>query len=70
MSKLIPSYEELLEAIEKLKARIAVLEKALVKSEGDYEQVWLDYWQLLDEKKRLLAEISTKEKASAPTNGK
>jgi len=61
MSKLIPSYEELLEAIEKLKARIAVFEKALVKSEGDYEQVRLDYWQLLDEKKRLLAEISIKE---------
>ena len=61
MSKLIPSYEELLEAIEKLKARIKVLERALVKSEGDYEQVRLDYWQLLDEKKRLLAEISIKE---------
>ena len=61
MSKLIPSYEELLEAIEKLKARIAVFEKALVKSEGDYEQVRLDYWQLLDEKKRLLAEISINE---------
>ena len=60
MSKLIPSYEELLDAIEKLKARIAVFEKALVKSEGDYEQVRLDYWQLLDEKKRLLAEISIK----------
>lgn len=61
MSKLIPSYEELLDAIEKLKARIAVFEKALVKSEGDYEQVRLDYWQLFDENKRLLAEISIKE---------
>ena len=39
MSKLIPSYEELLEAIEKLKARIAVLEKALIASEQDYEKV-------------------------------
>ena len=39
MSKLIPSYEELLDAIEKLKARIAVLEKALVKSEEDYEKL-------------------------------
>ena len=61
MSKLIPSYEELLEAIEKLKARIAVFEKALVKSEEDYEQVKLDYWRLLNENKRLLAEISIKE---------
>ena len=61
MSKLIPSYEELLDAIEKLKARIAVFEKALVKSEGDYEQVRLDYWRLLDENKRLLAEISINE---------
>jgi hypothetical protein len=64
MSKLIPSYEELLDAIEKLKARIAVFEKALVKSEGDYEQVRLDYWQLLDEKKRLLAEISINEQGA------
>ena len=61
MSKLIPSYEELLDAIEKLKARIAVFEKALVKSEGDYEQVRLDYWRLFDENKRLLDEISLKE---------
>ena len=61
MSKLIPSYENLLDAIEKLKARIAVLEKALVKSEEDYEQVKLDYWRLLDENKRLLAEISINE---------
>ena len=61
MSKLIPSYEELLDAIEKLKARIAVFEKALVKSEEDYEQVKLDYWRLLDENKRLLAEISINE---------
>jgi len=64
MSKLIPSYEELLEAIEKLKARIAVFEKALVKSEEDYDQVRLDYWRLLDEYKRLLAEISTKERGT------
>jgi hypothetical protein len=61
MSKLIPSYEELLDAIEKLKARIVVFEKALVKSEGDYEQVRLDYWRLLEENKRLLAEISINE---------
>jgi hypothetical protein len=33
------SYEELLDAIEKLKARIAVLEKALVASEQDYEKL-------------------------------
>ena len=59
--KPIPSYEELLDAVEKLKARIAVLEKALVKSEEDYEQVRLDYWRLLDENKRLVAEISLKE---------
>ena len=64
MSKLIPSYEELLDAVEKLKARIAVLEKALVKSEGDYEQIKLDYWRLLDENKRLLAEISLKEQGA------
>ena len=39
MSKLIPSYEELLDAIEKLKARIAVLEKALVALDKDYEKL-------------------------------
>jgi dsDNA-binding SOS-regulon protein len=59
--KPIPSYEKLLDDIEKLKARIRVLEKALVKSEEDYEQVKLDYWRLLDENKRLLAEISINE---------
>ena len=37
--KPIPSYEELLDAVEKLKARIAVLEKALIASEQDYEKV-------------------------------
>ena len=42
-------------------ARIKVLEKALVKSEEDYDQVRLDYWRLLDENKRLLAEISINE---------
>ena len=39
MSKLIPSYEELLDAVEKLKARIAVLEKALVALDKDYEKL-------------------------------
>ncbi|CAB4135520.1 hypothetical protein UFOVP1078_35 [uncultured Caudovirales phage] len=39
MSKLIPSYEEQLTKIEELKARIRVLEKALVASEKDYEKV-------------------------------
>ena len=47
--KSIPSYENLLDAVEKLKARIAVFEKALVKSEGDYEQMKLDYWKLVEE---------------------
>jgi hypothetical protein len=42
-------------------ARIKVLEKALVKADEDCEQVKLDYWRLLDEYKRLLAEISIKE---------
>ena len=60
--KPIPSYEKLLDAVEKLKARIAVLEKALVKSKEDYDQVRLDYWRLFDENKRLLDEISAKEK--------
>ena len=54
MSKLIPSYEE-------QAARIKVLEKALVALDKDYEQVKLDYWRLLDENKRLLAEISINE---------
>lgn len=55
MSKLILNYDE-------LAARIRVLEKALVKSEEDYDQVRLDYWRLFDENKRLLDEISAKDK--------
>ena len=47
--KPIPSYEELLDAVEKLKARIAVLERALVALEKDYEQVKRDYWKLVEE---------------------
>jgi dsDNA-specific endonuclease/ATPase MutS2 len=47
--------------IEKLKAHNKVLEKALVKADEDYEQMKLDYWRLLDENKRLLAEISIDE---------
>jgi len=39
MSKLIPSYEEQSTKIKELKARIKVLEKALVASEQDYEKV-------------------------------
>ena len=50
MSKLIPSYDE-------QAARIKVLERALIKSDEDYEQMKLDYWKLLDENKRLLDEI-------------
>jgi hypothetical protein len=41
-----------------------VLERALVKADEDYEQVKLDYWGLLDEKKRLLAEISINEQGA------
>ena len=41
-------------------ARIKVLEKALIKSDEDHEQMKLDYWRLFDENKRLLAEISIK----------
>jgi hypothetical protein len=43
-------------------ARIKVLEKALVKADEDYEQMKLDYWRLLEENKRILAEISIKGK--------
>jgi hypothetical protein len=53
MSKPILNYDE-------QAARIKVLEKALVKSEEDYDQVRLDYWRLFDENKRLLDEIYTK----------
>lgn len=42
MSKPILNYDE-------QAARIRVLEKALVKSEGDYEQVKRDYWKLVEE---------------------
>ena len=55
MSKPILNYDE-------QTARIRVLEAALVKSEEDYVQIKLDYWRLFDENKRLLAEISIKEK--------
>ena len=37
--KPIPSYEKLLDDIEKLKARIRVLEKALVALDKDYEKL-------------------------------
>ena len=39
MSKLIPSYEEQSTKIKELKARIKMLEKALVASEKDFEKV-------------------------------
>ena len=55
MNKPILNYDE-------QAARIKVLEKALVKSDEDYDQVRLDYWRLFDENKRLLDEISIKEK--------
>ena len=55
MSKPILNYDE-------QAARIKVLERALVKADEDCEQMKLDYWRLLEENKRILAEISIKEK--------
>jgi hypothetical protein len=63
MSKLIPSYDEQAARIKVLEAalevRIAVLERAMMAAEDDYQK-------RTKENRRLLAEISIKEKKCQP----
>jgi hypothetical protein len=66
------SYEELLDAIEKLKARIKVLEKALIASEQDYENLLKERGTVEDAWQKYCEEImpqKTGRNASLHTNG-
>ena len=64
MSKLIPSYEELLEAVEKLKARIRVLEKALVALDKDYEKLLKEQGTTVDEAWQKYCEVMMPQKTA------
>ena len=64
MSKLIPSYEELLDAVEKLKARIKVLEKALVALDKDYGKLLKEPEATVDEAWQKYCEVMMPQKAT------
>ena len=62
--KTIPSYENLLDAIEKLKARIAVLERALVALDKDYEKLLKEQGATVDDAWQKYCEVMMPQKAT------
>ena len=64
MSKLIPSYEELLEAVEKLKTHNRVLEKALAALDKDYEKLLEVQGTTVDEAWQKYCEVMMPQKAT------
>ena len=64
MSKLIPSYEELLDAIEKLKVHNKVLKRALVALDKDYEKLLKERGTTVDEAWQKYCEVMMPQKAT------